>query len=109
MRHLKHNLKHLLIEPYKWVFFYFFQPDQFMRKVEELKATSHYRSFLFGLSLPVFLIPYILSIALVVPYNLSYPPNLFLISAQVALGTLLGVIIGVVWDMLSGIPVYVGG
>ena len=114
MKYFKRTWNYFLIEPFKWVWYYFFQPDRFMKKAEELKASSQYRGFLFRLGLPTFLISYILVLAVQyishfggqAPSSIfSQPSNLLFFSFEAAIGTLLGVGVGIAWDLVEDIPI----
>lgn len=108
MKRLTQIWNTFLIKPFEWVWYYFSQPDRFSQKVEELKASSQHRKFLFRLGLPTFLIPYTLECAGLILNHFSMSFNLPLVLFAAAVGTLLGVAIGIVWELVENIPVGVG-
>lgn len=123
MRYVKPIWQYVLVEPFTWIFYYFFQPKRFKEEfegVEDLLKIRSLLTFIARLILPIFLISYPLALLLriILMRFVEQPPALISNGASffltAALGTLLGTIsgfaLGTVGGFISIIPLgFVGG
>ncbi len=101
MKYLKsHVWNYLFGEPFRWLLYYFFQPDRFKREIE-IKDFSIRIRFLMRLIIPMFLVSYPVALVLPIIYLQSNWISVLLITA---LGTMLGVTVGITWDILVKSP-----
>jgi uncharacterized protein len=98
MEQIKRTWHYLLVEPFKWLIYYFFQPDKFHSEFE-IKGSSKLR-----LVLPLFFVSYPLSLVIQITFIHS-SPNL----SATAVGTILGIAVGIGWDIAVNIPVGIVG
>lgn len=82
----------LLVEPFTWLFYRFVQPTRFKRTLEP-KGLLKRIALLLRLALPMFLLSYLP--ALIVKGLISPNPDLRLILLTTAIGTVLGITVGV--------------
>ncbi len=120
MRYLQRAWHYVLIEPYVWLFYSFFQPSRFKREYES-KGLLHRMITMLRLALPMFLLSYPLALLVYAigefavggPASLVWMRSLALDTATltkvedfllaVALATLLGILWSILWGIASGI------
>jgi uncharacterized protein len=124
MQQIKKVWHYLVIEPFTWIFFCFFQPNRFSREYKRADSATRVISML-RLALPLFLISYLFAIIISIFIQYFLPilepayfsvdggfvlaPNadLFLLAMAWAtfLGILFGMSLGVGWDIGWGIAI----
>lgn len=109
MQERKNLWSNPLTGPFLWLACYFFQPDRFMRKME-VELRTHRLKLLLKLALPMFIVCYLPVLGLQLFFNFSYfTSNWIVFSLTSALGCLLGVAIGIIWDLLANLWVGIVG
>jgi uncharacterized protein len=107
MEHSKQGRWYSFVQPFTWLFYYFLQTDRFMDGFE-LKDSTKRLQVLLKLVLPLFLVSYLLAMAIVL-LSSFFSPNLISILLATAVGTILGIVVGISWDILAGIPIAIIG
>src|ERR1700730_2838178 len=93
---------YILSEPFKWLLLYFFHIDQFVQETD-IKDTKARRKLLLRLMLPMFLVTCPLALLLGM-FGLYLQFDWLNLVLAVAVGTLSGIIIGLVWDSVANVP-----